>query len=267
MAERRMFSKTIVDSDLFLNMPATSQLLYFHLALRADDDGFINNPKSLTRMCGCHDDDMNMLITRGFIIPFPETGVVVVTHWNIHNKIKKDRYTETANKKELSQLVNIEGAYMVRDSVPELETNVSNLEPKRNQNGDKAETTVSNLEPQDRLGKDRLGKDRLGKVIDYEAVKDSFNRLCPSFPEIKTMSEARKRAVRARLNTYSMDDLLEAFRKAEASDFLKGKNKRDWSANFDWMVKDANLAKILDGNYDNKDSPMGKNMDDLDDLF
>ena len=81
------------------------------------------------------------------------------------------------------------------------------------------------------------------------------------------MSEARKRAVRARLNTYSMDDLLEAFRKAEASDFLKGKNKRDWSANFDWMVKDANLAKILDGNYDNKEAQMGKNMDDLDDLF
>ena len=255
MAERRMFSKTIVDSDLFLNMPATSQLLYFHLALRADDDGFINNPKSLTRMCGCHDDDMNMLITRGFIIPFPETGVVVVTHWNIHNTIRKDMYRATTYTEEKALLGSDEnGSYILRDEPVTNSLRTCN-EP------------VTEPSPKDRLGKDRLGKDRLGKVIDYEAVKDSFNRLCPSFPEIKTMSEARKKSVRARLNTYSMDDLLEAFRKAEASDFLKGKNKRDWSANFDWMVKDANLAKILDGNYDNKESPMGKNMDDLDDLF
>lgn len=90
------------------------------------------------------------------------------------------------------------------------------------------------------------------KRIDYNSVKDAYNTLCPSLPSVKTLSEARKKAIKARLNTYSIDDITEAFRKAEASDFLKGKNNNNWTANFDWILKDANMAKILDGNYDNK---------------
>ena len=73
-----------------------------------------------------------------------------------------------------------------------------------------------------------------------------------SFPKVLSLSGARKKTIRARLNTYSEDEIIEAFRKAEASDFLKGKNNRDWQANFDWIMKDSNLAKVLDGNYDNR---------------
>ena len=80
MAERRMFAKTIIDSDAFLEMPATAQMLYFHLAMRADDDGFINNPKRIMRMIGSGDDDLKLLILKKFIIPF-ESGVVVIKHW------------------------------------------------------------------------------------------------------------------------------------------------------------------------------------------
>lgn len=103
MAERRMFAKSIIDSDAFLDMPATAQLLYFHLSMRADDDGFINQPKSIMRMTGCKDDDMKLLIAKKFLIPF-ETGVVVIKHWKIHNYIAKDRYTETNYKEEKALL-------------------------------------------------------------------------------------------------------------------------------------------------------------------
>lgn len=111
--------------------------------------------------------------------------------------------------------------------------------------------------------------------IDYNGIKDAYNTICISLPAIKSLSDARRKAIKARLNAYSMNDILEAFRKTEASDFLKGKNDRNWQANFDWIIKDANIAKILDGNYDNKSQqkqknsgfPSGNSQDDLDSYF
>ena len=109
------------------------------------------------------------------------------------------------------------------------------------------------MAPQDRIGKDSIGKVRIDKVsIDYDGIKDAYNSLCPSLPAVKSLSDARRKAIKARLNSYTVDDLNEAFMKAEASDFLKGKNDRNWRANFDWILKDANIAKILDGLYDNR---------------
>lgn len=92
------------------------------------------------------------------------------------------------------------------------------------------------------------------KKTDYNGIKDAYNNLCPSLPSVRTLSDARKKAIKARLNTYTVEDLHEAFKKAEASDFLKGKNESNWQADFDWILKDANLAKILDGKYDNRQS-------------
>ena len=94
MAERRMFAKTIIDGDLFLDMPISAQCLYFHLGMRADDDGFVNNPKKIMRMINARDDDMRILFVKNFIVGF-ESGVIVVTHWRIHNYIQKDRYRPT----------------------------------------------------------------------------------------------------------------------------------------------------------------------------
>ena len=90
------------------------------------------------------------------------------------------------------------------------------------------------------------------KKIDYDGIKDAYNSLCPSLPAVKSLSDARRKAIKARLNSYTVDELNEAFMKAESSDFLKGKNDRNWRANFDWILKDANIAKILDGLYDNR---------------
>lgn len=94
MAERRMFARTIIDSDAFLDMPISAQCLYFHLGMRADDDGFVNNPKKIMRMINARDDDMHILFAKNFIVGF-ESGVIVVTHWKIHNYIQKDRYKPT----------------------------------------------------------------------------------------------------------------------------------------------------------------------------
>ena len=122
MAERRMFAKTIIDSDAFLDMPLSSQALYFHLSMRADDDGFINNPKKIQRMMGACDDDLKMLVAKKFIIPF-ESGIVVIKHWKIHNYIRGDRKKETVYPREMSLLTEKEnGAYSLKsDDIIEVE--------------------------------------------------------------------------------------------------------------------------------------------------
>lgn len=103
MAERRMFAKTIIDSDAFLDMPLSSQALYFQLGMRADDDGFINNPKRIQRMIGASEDDLKLLIAKNFIINF-ESGVIVIKHWKMNNYIRNDRYKETVYKEEKALL-------------------------------------------------------------------------------------------------------------------------------------------------------------------
>lgn len=103
MAERRMFAKTIIDSDAFIDMPISARLLYYDLAMRADDDGFVNAPKKIMKFVGASIDDMNVLIAKKFILVF-ESGVIVIKHWRIHNYIQKDRYQETKYKDEKKML-------------------------------------------------------------------------------------------------------------------------------------------------------------------
>lgn len=99
-----MFSKTIVDSDAFLDMPMSTQCLYFHLNMRADDDGFVNNPKRIQRMVGAADDDLKLLIAKSFILTF-ESGVIVIKHWRMNNYLRNDRYKPTAYQDEKNQLI------------------------------------------------------------------------------------------------------------------------------------------------------------------
>lgn len=121
MGNRRMFSKTIIDSDSFLDMPLSAQALYFHLGMRADDDGFVNNSKSILRIVGASIDDFNLLVIKKFLITFA-SGVIVIKHWHIHNTIRSDRYVPTKylvekellliNKKDGYSLINKDGNQM-----------------------------------------------------------------------------------------------------------------------------------------------------------
>lgn len=251
-----MFAKTIIDSDAFLDMPLSTQALYFHLAMRADDDGFINNPKKIMRVVGANQNDYDLLIAKKFVLVF-ENGVIVIKHWRIHNYIRSDRYKPTVYQDERKMLeLKNNGAYTWKNDIPELtEDNLPVGIPDDIPDGYQMET-------QDRLGKDSIGKDIDNIIsnpperdpIPYQQIIDLYNSICTSYPRVTKLSDARKKAIKARLKTYSLDDFKRLFEMAEASDFLKGKNDRNWSANFDWLIKDSNMAKVLDGNYANVNS-------------
>ena len=154
MAERRMMAKSVIDTDQFMDMPATAQNLYFHLLLRADDDGFLSNVKQIQRMTGNKDDDLKILFAKQYLIPF-ESGVVVIKHWKIHNYIQKDRYHPSRLPEKEEVEVNNYGEWE-KKSV----SSVSNMYPDCIQ-------TVS-------IGKVRLGKVRLGK--DRKDIKPTRHR-------------------------------------------------------------------------------------------
>lgn len=131
MAERRMFAKTIIDSDMFLDMPLSTQALYFHLSMRADDEGFINNPRKIQRMIGASDDDLKVLAAKKFIIPF-DSGIVVIKHWKIHNYIRGDRKKETVYIDEMELLTEKEnGAYTLKSEEPLLLEEPSDETPRK----------------------------------------------------------------------------------------------------------------------------------------
>lgn len=197
MAERRMMSKSIIKSDTFLDMPATTQNLYFHMLLDADDDGFINAQKSIMRMIGAKDDDMKVLAAKQFVIPF-ESGVVVIKDWKIHNYIQNDRYKPSTLPER--DLLNIQ-----KDKTYTLKGDVSRMDTECIQ-------TVSI--GKDRLGKDREGKDRLDTLchVSHDDVDKSHFEII-EYLNLKTGSKFKPttkpyvQAIRSRLKEgYTVDD-------------------------------------------------------------
>lgn len=145
MANRRMFTMDIVDSDAFTEMPLSSQALYFHLGMRADDDGFVNNPKKIQRMIGAAEDDLKLLIAKRFILAF-SSGIIVIKHWLMQNQIRKDRYKPTLYQEERSSLyLKDNGSYT--DTLPDGNQLATNWQPDGNQ-----------LAPQYSIGKYSVGK-------------------------------------------------------------------------------------------------------------
>ena len=190
MAERRMFAKTIIDSDAFLDMPITSRLLYYDLGMRADDDGFVNSPKKIMRLIGSSMDDMNVLIAKKFVIPF-ENGVVVIKHWRVNNYIRSDRYVET-NYKEQKEALSVDerGIYHV-ENLAVLPSGIPN---------------VAQRYPQDSIGKDSIGKDNIyiaQKPPDENANEKRFS----VFWEAYGKKIGKKNAIKA-FSKIKMDDEL-----------------------------------------------------------
>lgn len=249
MAERRMFSKTIIDSDAFLDMPLSTQALYFHLSMRADDDGFINNPKKIQRMVGCNQDDITLLIAKRFVIPF-ESGVCVIKHWRIHNYIRTDRYKETPYQEEKSQLIlKDNNSYTLSNEVTTV--GIPSGIPGGVQHEHQCETQV-------RLGKDRLGKDNntISKDIvsstKVQPIIDSWNSLGLQKLVAINPNTNRYRLLNARIKEYGLDTVLEAIENIRYSSFLKGQNNKNWTITFDWLIKPNNFTKVLEGNYRDK---------------
>ena len=122
VAEKRMFTQKIIDSDAFLDMPLSSQALYFQLCMRADDDGFVNNPKRIQRTIGASEDDLKLLIVKRFLISF-DSGVIAIKHWKMHNTLRKDRYSPTQYQEELQTLTLKENNSYTEKQVDTLATN------------------------------------------------------------------------------------------------------------------------------------------------
>lgn len=172
MAERRMFSKTIVDSDAFLEMPLSTQALYFHLSMRADDDGFLNNARKIQRIIGASDDDLKLLVMKRFVIAFDD-GIIVVKHWRMNNYLRKDRYTPTVYQDEFAMLsIKDNGAYTIADTAGI---------PAGIPLGNHCETQVS-------IGKDSIGKDSIGKVSIVEGSISSCPEPVPALDRIPAIA-------------------------------------------------------------------------------
>lgn len=243
MAERRMFARSIINSARFLRMPATSRLLYYDLGMAADDDGVVE-AFTVMRTTGAVDDDLRVLVSKGFVTVLNDDLVSYITDWKRNNLIKKDRYRPSVYTDLLVQISN--------GTQPEPIWNPAGTQP----------------EPQVRLGKDRLeiGKDNSisppaldepeeenapkGATphprVDYQSIVDDYNATCTKLPACKKLTDARRKAIRARLNTYTPEELHQVFVNAQNSPWHTGQNKNNWTANFDWMMKDTNAAKMLE---------------------
>ncbi|MCD8363009.1 MAG: hypothetical protein LUC98_08635 [Lachnospiraceae bacterium] len=178
MANRRMFSLDVVDTDAFLEMPLTTQALYFHLGLHADDDGFVSAPKKVLKMTGCKDDDLRVLISKNYIIPF-DSGIIVITNWKENNYLSPDRYKPTRFQKEL-------GLLSENNRVYQLSTNGI---PTVNQSGGSWYT-------QEREGEESREEERKDKSKSAQARRDSASLLNDLLPEYD-FSEVMVEALRA----------------------------------------------------------------------
>lgn len=178
MAQKRMFSLHVVDTDKFMDMSTSAQALYFHLGMHGDDDGFVSSPRKIARAAGCNDDDMRLLAAKGFIIPM-DSGVVIITDWKLNNTIKSDRYSPTIYQKERSMLhTDSSGRYCIG----------AESEPDCIQNG-------SNAEPQIRLGKNSIDKSSIdkGSKADKPPAHRAF--IPPTLDEVRTYCKEKGYAI------------------------------------------------------------------------
>ena len=209
MAERRMMAKSIIKSDQFLEMPMSSQLLYFHLLSDADDDGFINAPKSIMRVIGAKEDDMRVLQAKGYTIPF-DSGVIIIKHWRIHNSLRKDRYNPNP------QLENERKQLVVNDRKEyELATTWQPL-------GNHLATSGCHSIGKDSIGKDSIGKDSIYSVeCDISHSKNTHFKP-PTVEEVEEYCIERNNNIDAE---YFVD-----YQESRGWVLSNGKKMKDWKA-------------------------------------
>ena len=250
MASRRMFSLRLINSTKFLKMPLSSQLLYFHLGMRADDDGVVE-AFPVMRTVGCNEDELRVLVAKGFAKVLNEDLITYITDWNENNKIRPDRKQDSLYKDLLLKII----------------PNVGQLPDKcQSDDGQMPDTCQQN----DRIGKVRLGKDSIGqdsidisntKVLDCPAETGRFAEIVESWnglsvygiAQIKRIVDGSIRAkqLKSRISQYGEDAIIEAIDRIRRSKFLQGDNNRGWIITFDWFIKPSNFAKVYEGNYDN----------------
>lgn len=272
MANKRMFTMKIVDTDAFLDMPLSTQCLYFHLNMRADDDGFIGNPKRIEKIIGANDDDLKLLIAKRFVILFDD-GVIVIKHWRMHNTLSRDRYIETSYTDEKKKLLlKDNGSYSLTGGNPIDDTKLierSNRQTQKRRKIDEQKTYSDKdigldkdleLDLDTELDKDKekdikdliVSKDTI-RQTDVQRIIDEWNTLEEfGITPVKRMTPKREQAVKARIRQNCVEDILEAIENIRRSTFLQGQNKNGWMVTFDWFLKPGNFAKVFEGQYMDK---------------
>lgn len=265
MAQKRMFTMKIVDSDAFLEMPLSTQCLYFHLNMRADDDGFIGNTKRIMKIIGASEDDLRLLIAKRFVLTF-EDGVIVIKHWRMHNTLSRDRYAETSYTDEKKMLLlKDNGSYSLTGGNPIDDTRLierSGRQTQQRRNKDATKThSDKGLDIDIDKEKDNkliVSKDTICQT-DVRRVIEEWNKLQEvGINPIRDIKPSSKRCqlLKGRIREYGIDEVLNAINNVRKSDFLRGENNRGWMITFDWFVKPNNFLKTLEGNY-NKEGQHG----------
>ena len=266
MADRRMFSKRIINSARFLKMPVSTQCLYFHLGLHADDDGIVE-AYTIINSVGASEDDLKVLVAKGFVTVLNDDLVTYITDWAENNKIRSDRKVDSIYRDLLLQVlpdVNIQQKTMRADVRKKLDVQ-----------------WTSNGQPMDGIGKDRIGKDRLGEdsigednlIVsndticsnDLERIFEAWNSLSDlGITQIRGIVKGTKRCsqVRKRVHDYGIDAVLVAINKIRDSKFLQGK-ATDFTITFDWFIRPNNFIKVYEGNYDDKINRTGNKGADM----
>lgn len=278
MSKKRMFDKSIVMHDVFLDLPLSAQALYFHLCMNADDWGFVS-PKSIMRMINANEDDLKLLILKRYILIF-DSGVVVIKHWFINNTIRQDRSHETTFKDEFKSLVrNSFGAYTEKQNITKIAEEIVIMDEKekkhirptvvRKMQTEKDELTTlhrgqkSNFEngkpngnqmaTQNRIEQNRIynttsklpdGNVDLQKQIQrvYECFVNSFNKN----PNQLKLTETRKQKIKRRLREFTEEEIMLAIKNASEDDFFNGGGIRGWIGTIDYLFKSTeNVEKYV----------------------
>lgn len=240
MARKRMFSLLVVDTDEFLDMPSSTQSLYYHLGMRADDDGFVSSPKKIVKLVNCSNDDLKLLIAKGFIIPF-DSGIIAIRHWKLNNDLKKDRYTPTIYLNEKSTLrVNKNKVYSIDGN---------NLKTKRIQNGNKLDTQYSidknsidknskeyivqkqeENQEEKQVKKEKKPKETHNSIIENYTINDDLREALKGFVEMrkeikKPITTKGLKIALGKLDKWALDDLTKI-------DIVNQSIERSWSGLF-----------------------------------
>ena len=278
MAQKRMFDKIITNDDNFLEMPNSTQALYFHLSMNADDDGFVNNWKSIMKITGTKEDDLKILISKSYLIPF-DSGILVIKHWRINNYLRGDRYRPTQFQKEFNMLENHENkAYQLKSEwsttgIPmvnpdKIRIDKNRKEENRKEENRKEENRIDNKKmsltsEEMSLETDKISSNdslAIASPIPTENKKDVFNNFlniyneeCTNLPKCLKITEKRKVAINKCLKEKIDEEVFKQICiKANQSNFLIGENDRNWKADFDFVTRSDKAMQILEGKYDNR---------------
>ena len=286
MGSRRMFSQRIVSSARFLKMPISSQTLYFHLGMNADDDGVVE-AFTVMRMVGCSEDDLRILEAKGFVKVFNEDLVTYIIDWNENNKIRSDRIIYSKYRDLLvSEIPDVE--LIEKRDRADVKSNIvvdvhvtdngQTIDGQWSDNGQSMDSPrTDNGQTMDSLSKDKISKDNLIQINSREdksgegrstpeppdltdkecrAIVEYYNYYCKELPRVTFMNDELFDSIRDCSKAVGgCDRIMRALDMTSRSLFLNGSNSRNWKASFAWIIQPKNTQKILDGKYANRDSP------------